>query len=175
VDFRITSVRPYRRDDKEKLPEGNSIFPPLQPAVEAILRAPAIPKAPVVEIPVPRINRDDYAVFPETYVGNTTFLTEKEKRDRHLAIELRGQGVITAPGLPFQESRRKEISSLLGKGVFKLIQLNDVPKGAKIFNSRLVDEVKGKETTSPYEKSRLVIQAFNDSGKTSILTQSPTI
>ena len=29
VDFRITSVRPYRRDDKEKLPEGNSMFLPL--------------------------------------------------------------------------------------------------------------------------------------------------
>ena len=101
VDFRITSVRPYRRDDKEKLPEDNSIFPPLQPVVEVIPRAPATPKASIVEIPVPRINRDDYAVFPETYVENTTFLTEKEKRDRHLAIELRRQGVITAPGLPF--------------------------------------------------------------------------
>jgi Reverse transcriptase (RNA-dependent DNA polymerase) len=39
----------------------------------------------------------------------------------------------------------------------------------------MVDEVKGKETTTPYEKSRLVIQAFNDEGKKTILTQSPTI
>jgi len=100
----------------------------------------------------------------------TTFLTEKEKRDQSLAVELRSQGIITTPGLPFQESRRKEISSLLGKGVFQLIQLADVPQGSKIFNSRLVDEVKGKETASPYEKSRLVVQAYNDQGKSSILT-----
>jgi hypothetical protein len=105
----------------------------------------------------------------------STFLTEKEKRDRQLAVELRAQGVITTPGLPFEESRRKEISSLLGKGVFRLVQIKDVPQGTKIFNSRLVDEVKGKETATPYEKSRLVIQAYDDKDKTSILTQSPTI
>jgi hypothetical protein len=37
-----------------------------------------------------------------------------------------------------------------------------------------VHEIKGK-TTVPYEKSRLVIQAYNDEGKEMILTQSPTI
>lgn len=178
VDFRVTSVKPYKRDEKEELPEENNTTLPLPETVSRNL----LKTGPVVEIPVPRINRDEYATFPEETMilsleafTTSTFLTEKEKRDRHLAIELRGQGVITTPGLPFQESRRKEISSLLGKGVFQLIQINDVPKGAKIFNSRLVDEVKGKETASPYEKSRLVIQAYNDKGKTSILTQSPTI
>ena len=45
----------------------------------------------------------------------------------------------------------------------------------RLFNSRLVDEVKGKATNTPYEKSRLVIQAYNDEGKKEILTQSPTI
>ena len=30
-------------------------------------------------------------------------------------------------------------------------------------------------TAIPYEKSRLVIQAFNDEGKKTVLTQSPTI
>jgi hypothetical protein len=44
----------------------------------------------------------------------------------------------------------------------------------RIFKSRLVREVKGK-TTKPYEKSRLVIQGYQDHGKEAILTQSPTI
>lgn len=229
VDFRVTSVKPYKRDEKGELPEVTDLAdssppfktPPSDPYRRPSTRAqadladsPLLPLQPpfvtpglgntdpqifvepvlgrrnqrlAVEIPMPRINRDEYAIHPvesmiqeattsstETFV-TSVFLTEKEKRDRHLAVELRGQGVITTPGLPFQESRRKEISSLLGKGVFQLIQIDDVPKGAKIFNSRLVDEVKGKETASPYEKSRLVIQAYNDKGKTSILTQSPTI
>lgn len=38
-----------------------------------------------------------------------------------------------------------------------------------------MNEIKGKATNSPYEKSRVVIQAYNDKGKESILTQSPII
>ena len=38
----------------------------------------------------------------------------------------------------------------------------------------MVREVKGK-TMVPYEKSRLVVQGYNDEGKRDILTQSPTI
>src|SRR5438270_4398994 len=45
----------------------------------------------------------------------------------------------------------------------------------QLFNSRLIKKVKGKTTATPYEKSRLVIQAYNDEGKELILTQSPTI
>ena len=44
-----------------------------------------------------------------------------------------------------------------------------------IFNSRLVDEIKAKATDNPYEKSRFVIQAYNDYDKWDILTQSPTV
>jgi hypothetical protein len=45
----------------------------------------------------------------------------------------------------------------------------------RIFNSQLVNEVKGKATDMPFEKSRLVVQAHNDEGKEMILTQSLTI
>jgi len=45
----------------------------------------------------------------------------------------------------------------------------------RIFNSRMVREVKGKATPQPYEKSRLVIQGHSDKGKASILCQAPTI
>ena len=104
------------------------------------------------------------------------FLTKKEQRDIQLSTELRAKGIITTPGDPFELSRRTEIDSLLAKGVFELISTDSPEIGSnRIFGSRLVDEVKGKETTTPYEKSRLVIQAFNDQGKKTILTQSPTI
>ena len=45
----------------------------------------------------------------------------------------------------------------------------------QLFNSRLVDKVKGKATSTLYKKSRLVIQVYNNKGKKEILTQSPTI
>ena len=45
----------------------------------------------------------------------------------------------------------------------------------RIFNSRFVDEIKNEGTAMAFEKSRLVVQAYNNHGKEEILTQSPTI
>ncbi|KHJ30188.1 hypothetical protein EV44_g3772 [Erysiphe necator] len=75
----------------------------------------------------------------------------------------------------FEKSRQKEIQGLLEKGVFEYVRLSDIPLGTRIFNSRFVDEVKNKGTDKAFEKSRLVVQAFNNKGKDFVLTQSPTI
>ncbi|KAK6586278.1 hypothetical protein PZA11_001335 [Diplocarpon coronariae] len=54
----------------------------------------------------------------------------------------------------------------MNRGVFVLINKNDPAiKGKRIFKSRIVDEIKGKETDHLFEKSRLVVQAWNDTGK----------
>jgi len=45
----------------------------------------------------------------------------------------------------------------------------------RIFNSRFVDEIKNEGTDKAFEKSRLVVQAFNDTDKDLVLTQAPTI
>jgi Reverse transcriptase (RNA-dependent DNA polymerase) len=79
------------------------------------------------------------------------------------------------PTHQFRASRQKEITGLLEKGVFSVVPLIDVPKGVRLFNSRFVDEVKNPETEEAYEKSRLVVQAYNDIEKELVLTQSPTI
>lgn len=104
------------------------------------------------------------------------FLTAKEKSDLELSRKLRRSGVITDPGLPFEASDKKEIDSLLARGVFAFEQFDHSKHGrVRIFKSRIVREIKGKATATPFEKSRLVIQAYNDYGKEVILTQSPTI
>ena len=59
--------------------------------------------------------------------------------------------------------------------MFELVNLNDVPKGGRVFNSRFVDEIKNPGTDKAFEKSRLVVQAYNDPEKDLVLTQSPTI
>ena len=102
-------------------------------------------------------------------------MSNKEKLDIEISRKLRAQGIITTPGAPFKASRKKEIDGLIAKGVFEFVPYNKTMDGLRLFNSRLVDEVKGKATSTPYEKSRLVIQAYNDEGKKEILTQSPTI
>ncbi|KAI0993172.1 hypothetical protein K3495_g15012, partial [Podosphaera aphanis] len=105
----------------------------------------------------------------------TTYFSRKEEGDRLLAIKLRNDGIITALGAPFEESDAKEINNLIGRGVFSFELFDEVQHGQhRLFKSRMVREIKGK-TDKPYEKSRLVIQGYNDHEKNEILTQSPTI
>jgi hypothetical protein len=75
----------------------------------------------------------------------------------------------------FADSRRKEINDLLKRQIFELIIISEVPKNVRIFNSRFVDEIKHFDTSQAYEKSRLVIQTYNDHEKTLMLTQAFTI
>jgi hypothetical protein len=103
------------------------------------------------------------------------FLTNKEQADAALAVQLRAEGKITTPGAPFEKSAQAEIDSLISRGVFEFVRLNEKDQGTRIFKSRIVNEIKGKTTDAPYEKSRLVVQGYGDDGKEAILTQSPTI
>lgn len=59
--------------------------------------------------------------------------------------------------------------------VFQVVNPKDVPVGIRVFNSRFVDEIKNASTDKAVEKSRLVVQAYNDFNKDLVLTQLPTI
>ena len=105
-----------------------------------------------------------------------TFMTCKEQANIELSLELQKDGVITTLGGLFEKSQQQEIDSLVTRGVFEFVQYDpNKHSGIRIFNSRLVNEVKGKATNTPFEKSRLVVQAYNDEGKELILTQLLTI
>jgi len=101
-----------------------------------------------------------------------THITEKEKKNMELAKKLRSEGKLDATQPLFYASRRKEMDGLMARGVFKIVRT--LPEGERLFKTRFVDEIKGS-TDKPFEKSRLVVQAFNDLGKRDILTQAPTI
>lgn len=75
----------------------------------------------------------------------------------------------------FLKSQRKKTNGLLGKSVFKVMPISEVSPEVRIFNSRFVDEIKNARTALAFEKSRLIVQGYNDEGKLSILTQAPTI
>jgi hypothetical protein len=77
--------------------------------------------------------------------------------------------------LTFTDSRRKEINDLLKRQVFEIITISEVFKNVRIFNSRFVDEIKHSDISQAYEKSRLMIQTYNDHEKTLMLTQAFTI
>ena len=76
---------------------------------------------------------------------------------------------ITQGTIAFANSRSSKINGLLKKGVFRVVNLEDVPQGVCIFNSRFVDEIKHPRTDKAFEKSRLVVQAYNDQSKDLVL------
>ena len=71
---------------------------------------------------------------------------------------------------PFAASRHKELNGLLEKGVFEIVRRDDIPQGVRLFNSRFFDQIKHEGTEKAFEKSRLVVQAYNDQEKDLVLT-----
>ncbi|EED22562.1 conserved hypothetical protein [Talaromyces stipitatus ATCC 10500] len=156
VAFRATSVQQYLRDQRET---DDGIH---------------VPEPPVTPPPPRRRGRPRGSKNKQKADVNV-YLSKKEKGDLELALKLRREGKIVTEGAPFELSSVAEIDGLIANGTFKIVHRDDVNlRDLRIFNSRLVNEIKGKNEI-PYEKSRLVIQGYNDAGKAGILTQAPTI
>jgi hypothetical protein len=96
--------------------------------------------------------------------------------DLALALQLRKKGKITTPGEPFEQSDQTEIDAFITNGVFRF-EIYDlkVYGDIRIFDSRIVHEIKGKKTPQPYEKSRFIIQKYGNDEKRGVLIQSPII
>ncbi|MDB5910367.1 MAG: polyprotein [Massilia sp.] len=189
--FRSTTVKPYHEDPGDDppevpTPEDRHLSPTAAPHTgpqeePTIVVATTAPSASVPEEPRRPRGRPRKHPLPQvTFLQETDvpeiFLTVKEAADAALAVDLRAQGKISTPGEPFEESAQQEIESLIARGVFEFVLFDRQRYGSvRIFKSRIVNEVKGKTTSTPYEKSRLVVQGYGDDGKEAILTQSPTI
>ncbi|KAI0991789.1 hypothetical protein K3495_g16398, partial [Podosphaera aphanis] len=109
---------------------------------------------------------------------------ENEINDNHINIQNTIPGshpaaisiyMTHSPQPNFATSRQKELNGLLLRGVFEFVDVNTVPPNTRIFKSRFVDTVKLAGTPQAFEKSRLVVQGYNDADKSKVLTQSPTI
>lgn len=164
TEFRSTVVKPYLSEDNSNLESNDhhddpSNLPSESPATEdSISENPiAAPITPPAERPTRTRQR------PVRY---------QNMADISVLLQ---ENFNTPTALPFTDSRRKEIDGLLKKEVFKIISISEVPKDTRIFNSRFVDKIKNAGTATAFEKSRLVVQAYNNQGKEMVLTQSPTI
>jgi hypothetical protein len=92
-------------------------------------------------------------------------LCRKQRRPRKYLIIINTTIVdisIFIQEILFTDSRRKKINGLLEKSVFKIVNTKNVPKGIFIFNLCFVDKIKYPRTNKVFEKSRLVVQAYND-------------
>jgi hypothetical protein len=189
--FRNTVVKPYLVPEAPDLIEGIDLpvdlptEPPVQPPVNSTAVPPVNPPAvaPVkrgrgrprkypldtAEPPVqPPVNSTVLPVNPPA----VTLVKRGRGRPRKYPLNTANITVFLQED-QFTESRLAEVLGLLEKGVFEVA--TTVPEGTRIFNSRFVDEVKNKGTDKALNKSRLVVQAYHDEEKHTVLTQSPTI
>jgi hypothetical protein len=93
-------------------------------------------------------------------------LFAKKMFNYELAIKLRKSGVIIALGLPFEKSDNIKVTDFIARDIitFKRYNLQKHGKSVPLFNSRIMHEIKNKNGKS-YEKSRWMIQGYNDYGK----------
>lgn len=174
VTFRVTVVRPYYCDSTANLDTPHEATDNHEdsdhPAIDDEEFIPHQDEQPRRRRGRPKGSKNKPKTPP-----TTAYLAQREQDDLALARQLRAAGKITTSGGPFELSTKAEIDALITRGVFRFeIYHPEKHGGVRIFKSRIVNEVKGK-TTQPYEKSRLVVQGYNDAGKKVVLTQSPTI
>ena len=73
-------------------------------------------------------------------------------------MKLYRKDIIITPGYLFEVSQKKEINSLIIRRIFNFTKLDYIKYiKVRIFNSRLINEIKNKVTNSLYEKLKLVI------------------
>ncbi|KAI0997667.1 hypothetical protein K3495_g10519 [Podosphaera aphanis] len=170
ASFRSIVVKPYFSENQENSQNNNNNNGnngSTDPPETQTRRYPISVRNPT--------ERAQESYFANEY-SNCIFIISKEKIDVEMSRQLRAKGIIKTSGPPFENSSKQEMDSLIARGVFELILWDrKLLDSVKIFKSRFVDEIKGKGTATPYEKSRLIIQAYHDDGKVEILTQAPTI
>jgi hypothetical protein len=188
LEFRITTIKPYKRNTELSRVVEEETEQEMEPITtkEVSQNATNLP-LPQITISMPeepilvkrgrgRPRKYPHGAEKDT---NTNSQTSPGKRSRgrprkHLLLEeTYAATAISGPPPNFTESRRKEINGLIESGVFSIAE--DIPAGIRVFGSRFVDIIKYPGTEKAFEKSRLVVQGYNDSGKHEILTQAPTI
>jgi hypothetical protein len=92
-----------------------------------------------------------------------------------LAVAFKLDSIVHIAFSQFAAFKQKKINDFIEKDVFQSVNKNDVSFDVRIFNFRFVDEIKHFDIDKAFEKSRFVMQTFNDQNKNLMLTQSSII
>jgi transposase InsO family protein len=169
VSFRSTSVKPYYAGQPD--PDLTCPAREIEPITDHLPSPDNGDAITVILPPEQPVKRGRGR--PRKYPPISTFLQEQEEELYiEITIFLQSDELQLQP---FAASRLAEVTGLKEKGVFKIVLPEDVPIGIRIFDVRFVDEIKNPGTEKAFEKSRLVVQAYRDDEKHTVLTQSPTI
>ena len=177
IDFRNIVIKPFFRNESENVTDVKNENTDHVDDKEKIEKAFSPNSFHASEIPIKR-DRGRPRKLPLRYKNSETnisiFFQGDSQNDQLSMQHMQVSTSAPAPG-PFVKSRKKKINGLFEKDCFEIISASDVFHETRIFNSRFVDEIKNIGTVDAYEKSRLVVQAYNNDDKAEMLTQTPTI
>ncbi|TIC89437.1 hypothetical protein CH35J_012877 [Colletotrichum higginsianum] len=165
--FRSTVVKPYHQEDSSDNKEANEGIQVTEKDLRRVEETTVVVVvAVIVVIKIPQYNNRSANL-------SAAFVSEKEAAaSRALAEKLQKEGIATTPGAPFEESNRKEVNTVIDRGIF------DDPirhRGTRILTSRIINEVFDETANAALERSRPTLQRCADDGEMAILTQSPTM
>ena len=164
--FRSTSIKPFYAEEQQ---------PQRQPDEQPTEQPKAVETPPQDEPGEDTIVVDtgDTGTLPERVAQPPKRGRGRSRKNPDLTVFLEAEETFVS--MPFEDSRLKEVKGLVDKGVFDVTKTSEIPEGTRIFSARFVDEVKNKGTDKEFNKSRLVVQAYNDQNKHEVLTESPTL
>jgi hypothetical protein len=164
--FRSTMVALYYRSFNQDIFGASNDHTSVKDADPSsiVVRPNSVPEAPVRrKRGRPKGSRNRSFAAHQVAVAH---LFAKKVSNHELTIKLRKSGVIIAPGLFFEKFNNIKVIDFIARDVvaFKRYNPQKHGKSVPLFNSRMVHEIKDKNG-KPYEKSRWMIQGYNDHSK----------
>jgi transposase InsO family protein len=125
---------------------------------------------------VVRPYKDGHDTVPVTNEDiNVLFSEAQEVQGTEYSVETHATQVVNARdfGSRFDQARQKEFRGLMDRNTFRVVK-RSAAAGHRVYGMRYVDALKNFGEGTEYEKSRLVVQAYNDEAARHILTSAPT-
>jgi hypothetical protein len=153
--FRSTMIAPYYRSSDQDISGAFNDHTSVEDANSSsiVVRPNSVPKAPVRRKKGrPKGSRNRSSAAHQVVIAH---LSAKKVFNHELAIKLRKNGVIIAPGLPFEKSDNIKVTNFIARDIvaFKRYNPQKHGKNVPLFNSRIMHKIKDKNG-KPYEKSR---------------------
>lgn len=152
--------------------DGNLPAPAEQHQAPGI-RHPSLPVRPDQQKSSSNTSFEEVTTFCTTSAFKMTISSNYSDDGTEFTESFKKQGIPQSKDhKKYSASRNKEFNELVERGVFTPVFKSEAD-GHRIFGSHFVDHVKHECTPDAYEKSRLVVQGFND--KSGVLTHAPSV
>jgi hypothetical protein len=149
INFRLIMVAPYFRSDNQDISDISVNPSAAKNNIQDIIMYRPDPGSKIIK------SRKKGRPKGFRNKKSTTYISAKKSFDHELAIKFRKSGIITAPGLFFEEFDNIKIIDLIARDIISFVRYNAAKHGSIVllFKLRIMHEIKGKNNKL-YKKLR---------------------